>query len=121
MDILKWNGVNWKEIRLLKNLYLTTKDNNTCEESSINRGIRKNCCLSSIVFNVYMEEIIQNVWVGKEGCWLVAGAECIRFGDDIVLLAGSEWTMNAMVDLQDLNVACEEYGIRINRKKQSIW
>ena len=41
--------------------------------------------------------------------------ECIRFADDMVLLAESEQTVNEM--LEDLIGLCEEYGMKINGKK----
>ena len=41
--------------------------------------------------------------------------ECIRFADDMVLLAENEDIVNKM--LEDLNNKCEEYGMKINKKK----
>lgn len=121
MDILKRKGVDWKERRLIQNLYVQQKvririGNVMSEGSSIGRGVRQGCCLSPLLFNVYLEEIIAKGLDGKRGiCIGGKRIECIRFADDMVLLAESERTANNM--LKDLNEACVEYGMQINTAK----
>ena len=41
--------------------------------------------------------------------------ECIRVADNMAVLAEKEEAMNEMI--RDLNLVCEEYGMRINKEK----
>lgn len=56
---------------------------------------------------------------GKRGV-RVGGSkiECIRFDDDL-LLSKIKRAVNAVI--AELNSACEEYGMSINRKNQTVW
>lgn len=121
MNILKKNGVDWRDRRLIKNLYLQQRirvqiGDEMTEESIMGRGVRQGCCLSPILFNIYLEHIMQKCMKQNRGV-RVGGRriECIRFADDMVLLAENERTMINM--LKDLNKTCEEFGMRINKKK----
>ena len=47
--------------------------------------------------------------------WGGRRVECIRFADDMVVMAESAREMKKMVG--DLNTKLEEYGMKINKKK----
>jgi predicted DNA-binding protein len=56
MQILKGSGINWRERRLISNVYMAQSVNvrlNRGETRSvkIGRGVRQGCCLSPILFN----------------------------------------------------------------------
>ena len=68
------------------------------EGSEIGRGVRQGCCLSPTLFNIYLENIVKNCFQGKGG--MLIGwrkIKCIRFGDDMALLAEDEKNANSML------------------------
>ena len=59
-EILSKAGVPEKEINIIKNLYLQQKatvryENETSQEITIKRGVRRGCILSPCLFNIYTE------------------------------------------------------------------
>jgi len=121
MEILKKIGVDWKERRLLSNLYMkqivkVRIGEDITEGSEIGRGVRQGCCLSPTLFNIYLEELVRDCFEENGGV-KVGGRtiKCIRFADDMALLAENENIMNRM--LAELNESCEKYGMKINANK----
>ena len=45
--------------------------------------------------------------------------KCIRFADDMALLAEDEWMLKDMP--MELNERCEDYGMKINISKTRPW
>ena len=121
MSIIKKHGVEWKERRLIKELYLNQKakvkiGEEISEEIGLGRGVRQGCCLSPTLFNMYLEEIIGECFNGEKGVNMGGRrVECIRFADDMVVLSESEDELRNM--MQGLNETCKKYGMRINIKK----
>lgn len=90
--------------------------NEISEGTRIEGGVRQGCYLSPLLFNVYLEEIFTKGLDGKRGIRIGRKRiECIRFADDVVLVAESERTVNNM--LKHLHDACVEYGMKINTAK----
>ena len=89
MKILKNIGVDWKERRLISNLYLKQRvrvkiGEEMTEGSEIGRGVRQECCLSPTLFNIYLEELLKKCFLNKGG--IVIGGrriKCIKFADDM--------------------------------------
>jgi len=58
MQIVKGNGIDWRERRLISNLYMAQSvkvrlNRGETRSVEIGRGVREGCCLSPILFNFY--------------------------------------------------------------------
>ena len=74
MGILKKNGVDWKERRLLNNFYMkewikVRIGEEMYEGREIGSGVRKGCPLSSTLFSIYryMENLMKNCFLNMGG------------------------------------------------------
>jgi hypothetical protein len=77
MQMLKETGIDWRERRLISNLYMVQEAKvrlNRGETSSvkIGRGVRHGFCLSPILFNFYSEcltkealEVVGDLKIGR--------------------------------------------------------
>ncbi len=122
MDILQDIGVDWRDRRLIKNLYMGQKvkvrtavgETAAC---TIGRGNRQGCSLSPLLYTIYdeaiMKEAFQNGVDGvKVGGKLITS---IRFADDKAIVGETEQALQRSMDV--LNDITEKYGMKINVKK----
>ena len=125
MEILKKIGVDWKDRRLIAELYMnqevTIRVNG--EESSpgtIGRGVRQGCPLSPLLFNIYVEEMVNKALETVEDCITVGGCslQAVRYADDQAMITSTEEGLQEMVT--QLNNTSEQYGMKINIKKTKV-
>ena len=123
IECLKNINVDYRDIRLITNLYWEQKANvrveqDMSDEVNIKRGVRQGCVLSPTLFNLYTETIFR--YISNMKGVTVGGRNInnLRYADDTVLLAENE------ADLQNLlNVVREkstEYGLNMNVKKTKV-
>jgi hypothetical protein len=104
MQILKVTGTDWRERRLISNLYMAQSvkvrlNRGVTRSVKTGRGVRKGCCLSPIMFNVYNECLTMEA---LEGCgdFKIGGQiiHTVKYADDLVLLATEEKVLQDMID-----------------------
>ena len=90
MQILKVTGIDWRERRLIGNLYMaqSVKERLKRRETrsvKIGRGVTQGCCLSPILFNVYSECLTKEVLDGL-GDFNIGGQiiQTVKYADDLV-------------------------------------
>lgn len=118
-------GVDWKDRRLIRNLYMEQAaviriDGELSEPGIIGRGSRQGCPLSPLLFNIYIEELVrealENVNTGvKVGGRLI---QAVRFADDQAMVADSLKGLQEMMNR--LNETSEKYGMKINVGKTKV-
>ena len=79
------------------------------------KGVRQGCPLLPILFKIYLEDLMN--CFPNEGGVNIGGRrfKCIRFADDMALLAENERILKNM--LVELHERCEDYGMKINISK----
>ena len=96
LQILKGLGVDWRDRRLIANLYLNQKSvvkvmQEFSEDSDIGRGVRQGCCISPMLFNIYAEAMMTEAMEGIEEGIKVGGKlmQDVRFTDDQGMIVGT--------------------------------
>ena len=122
MDILKDIGMDWRDRRLVTNLYMnqtvTVRINN--EESDpgiVGRGVRQGCLLSPSLFKTYAEAMMKEALDGIKDGVKVGGrpVQAIRYADDQAMIADSNnGPQNIM---NNLTITAGNYDMKINVKK----
>ena len=87
-----------REICLLRNLYAGQEatvrtSHGTMDWFQIRRGVRQGCILSSCLFNLYAEYIMQNTRLDEAQCGIkIAGRNMnnLSYADDITVMAERE-------------------------------
>ena len=125
MEIMRNIGVDWRDRRLIKNLYTQQSayvrlGDWKSEACMIGRGVRQGCTLSPLLFNLYdeamMREATADVDIGvKVGGYLV---KSVRFADDKAVMARSVRGLQELMD--NINRVTKDYGMKINVKKTKV-
>jgi len=122
LHALRRMGIDWRDRRLIGNLYIGQKmririDGEYSEPGNVGRGVRQGCPLSPLLFNIYIEELVREAVEDMEEGIKVGGRwiKALRFADDQAMLARNQKGLQEMMDR--LNTTSTEYGMKINIKK----
>jgi exonuclease III len=125
LSILKNIGVDWRDRRLISELYMgQTAVVKIGEEYSepcvIGRGVRQGCCLSPLLFSLYAEEMMNEALEDTEEGVVVGGnlLKDIKFADDQAMIASREEGLQKLMD--KVNATAQQYDMRINVKKTKV-
>src|SRR6218665_3723247 len=123
MNALRRIGADWKDRRLIGNLYMDQKvririEGECSEPRVIGRGVRQGCPLSPILFNIYIEEIMREAMEEMTEGIKVGGnlTNALRFVADQAMIAASQKGPQRMMDR--LSKMSEEYNTKINIKNE---
>jgi len=119
MQILQETGIEWRERRLTSNVYMTQSvkvrmNRGETRSVKIGRGVRQECCLSPILFNLYSKcltkEALEGFGYFKIGRQVI---HTVKYVDDLVLLAKEEKVLQDMIDKLTENGRCYEMEMNV--------
>ena len=125
MEVLKNIGVDWRERRLIKELYMgqvvavRTNEGET-DLIEIGRGTRQGCSLSPMLFNLYDEAIIREAFDDLEEGIIIGGKliKEIQFADDKGVLTSTQEGLQKL--MSSLDIVADLYGMKISIKKTRV-
>ena len=91
------------------------------ETIQIGKGVRQGCILSSCLFNLYAEYIMQNAGLDEAQAGIkIAGSNInnLRYADDTTLIAESEEKLKSL--LMKVKEESEKVGLKLNIQKTKI-
>jgi hypothetical protein len=114
-------------LNTIKNIYKNTKvrikfNEDLSEPISTNKGVRQRCGLSPVLFNIYINKIVQEFKTTiMKGIQLNKRKyiNTILYADDQILMATSEDDLQKMA--YHLNLIARKYNMIISSTKQNQW
>mgnify|MGYP003416914146 FL=1 len=114
-----------RDRQLIKNLYLGQSvviriAGEDSDPAKLGRGVRQGCPLAPLLFNIYIQALIDEAMDGGEDGVKVGGqlVKAIRFADDQAMLASSNAGLQRIMNR--LNETSGEYGMKINIAKTKV-
>ena len=105
MEILKRIGVDWRDRRLVTNLYMSQEvcvrvNGDLSEPGAMGRGVRQVCLMSPLLFSLYVEMMMEEAMEDaeervKEGGYLLRD---VKFADDQGMVASTEKELQKIMD-----------------------
>jgi len=124
MQILKRTGISWRERRFINKLYMDQRvkvqlDRGQTRSVQIGRGVRQECCLSPILFNLYSECLTGEALDGL-GDLNIGGQviQTVKYADELLLMAKEETVLQGMINKLTETGSC--YGLEMNVEKTKV-
>ena len=117
-------GISDQFIEVLKslchNVHCTTRINDFATEwFDVSVGLKQGCILSPVLFNAFMEDLVQLIRDEQKG--VTCGdlnVPILLYANDIVLLSGCEENLQSMLHI--LGEWCCKWGLTINSNKSKV-
>ena len=120
-------GIRGKLLRLLTAMYrspklsVKTPSGSQSEALPLEIGVRQGCPSSPILFNLFINDLIDELEMGEEGVDIPgvdAKTGALLFADDLVMLADSEEKLRTMVER--LEAWCRRWEMKVNAGKCGV-
>ena len=86
---------------------------------TIDRGVKQGCTLSPILFNVYINDLIDCINRGEDGInFGDCKVTCLLYADDLVILGDTPTAVQSSLDT--LSNWCKRNGMEVNPKKTKV-
>ena len=107
----------------MRNQYATVRTGHgTTDLLQIGKGVHQGCILSSCLFNLYAEYIMQTARLDDAQAGIKIARRNInnlRYADDTTLMAESEEELKSL--LMKVKEESEKVGLQLNIQKTKIW
>src|SRR2546425_7480042 len=124
-EILKSLHIDWRDRRLLQDLYMRQEAvvrtvGGDSDPGVIGRGVRQGCPLSPLLFSIYAEVMMIEALEDMGEGGLVGGQliSDVRFTDDQGMVASTEMGLQRLMN--KLNDTVKNVGMKINVQKTKI-
>src|SRR6476661_4071843 len=125
MEILKKIGIDWRDRRLITNLYMrqtavVRTEHGDSEPGEIGRGVRQGCLLSPLLLSIYAEMMMVEAMEEVDGGVRIGGEQItdVKFADDQGMVADTAEGLQNIMDA--LSRTGERYDMKINVKKTKV-
>ena len=122
LEVLKDIGVDWRDRRLIMELYLRQEvvvrvADGESSPGIVGRGVRQGCLMSPLLFSIYAEKMMIEAMTSVEEGVMIGGEllKDVRFADDQGMVAATEKGLQGIMDA--LHETATKYGMKINIKK----
>ena len=120
MKTLQQIGINWRDRRLIKNLYMNqtatiTIENEQSQAATVGQGVRQGCLLSPLLFSIYAEGMMKEALEQTDEAIKIGGniIKDIRFIDDQAMIAHTEEGLQMLMD--KLSTTAATFNMKVMR------
>ena len=122
---LRKNGVSNNFVKMIESIYKNVKccvkfgNDSVTESFNSTRGVRQGCQLSTILFNMYVEDLAECIGGNTHApCIGKFDVPLLQYADDLVIL--SETPIGLTRALKQLDKFCSQWDLTVNTKKTKV-